>query len=173
MSSSLPWNLCMPNRSMCVLLIVCNSCVTDSSSFSIFVYSSCSFDNLVAYTCNCSVKCSSLLCLLGSGGVNTRKVGRFLTDRGTVQGNTVGISLSWFFLESWKCKLQIYVYDETVIGLLILTNHRRLWVESLGYSITINVWNISQGVLYQQVIAFLPTNYCLVSVGLAVSNSFI
>ena len=78
-----------------------------------------------------------LICLLGSGGVNTRyKVGVFLTDRGTVQGNTVGISLSWVFLESWKCKLWIYVYDETVIGLLVLTNHRRLWVESLG-----NLWN--------------------------------
>lgn len=40
-----------------------------------------------------------------------------------VQGSSVGISLLEVFLLPLKCKLQIYVYRDTVIGFLILTNY--------------------------------------------------
>ena len=90
----------VPNRSTCVFRIVSNSCVTDCSSLSTFVYSSFSLDNLVEYACNCSVKFSSLLRFFGWGGVNRRTVGGFLTDKGTVQGKIDGILLSGDFLES-------------------------------------------------------------------------
>ena len=40
-----------------------------------------------------------------------------------VQGNSVGTSLSEVFLLPLKCKLQIYVYGDTVVGFLILINH--------------------------------------------------
>ena len=40
-----------------------------------------------------------------------------------VHGNIVGMALAEVFLLSLKCELHIYVYGDTLIGFLILTNH--------------------------------------------------
>ena len=57
---------------------------------------------------------------------------RTQNEHGGVHGNNIGMSLSECFLLSSKCILHIYVYGDTVIGFLILTNHWCLLLSSLG-----------------------------------------
>ena len=85
--------------------------------------------------CNCLDESTSCLRFVGTGRVKGWTAGDLCVVV-VVHGNIVEILSPDAFLLSLKCKLHMYVYDDTLIRFWMLTNHWCLLLTSVG-----SLWN--------------------------------